>query len=90
MFKSDMVEEKTIEDFRKTGLLWFINTTLHGFGWAIVVTESRDYSSPRMFPARVKFRGFDEKTIDEGYSKVTQYLHENGQELAEEVSEVVE
>ena len=32
-----MVKKKTWQEFRKTGLLWFINTILHAFGWAIVV-----------------------------------------------------
>ena len=32
-----MVDRKTWKEFRESGLLWFINTILHMFGWAIVV-----------------------------------------------------
>ena len=30
-----MVEKKSWEEFREIGLLWFINTILHMFSWAI-------------------------------------------------------
>lgn len=36
-----MVKKKTWQEFRKTGLLWFMNTILHAFGWAIVVEVER-------------------------------------------------
>lgn len=39
---SDMQGEKTWEDFRESGLLWFINTILHVFGWAIVVFKNNE------------------------------------------------
>ena len=37
-----MVKKKTWQEFRKTGLLWFINTILHAFGWAIVVEVEKE------------------------------------------------
>jgi hypothetical protein len=78
-----MVEKKTWREFRKSGLLFFINQILHVFGWAIVIDfESYEKNTDdgiikEVYPARVKFRGFDEKSIDEGYKKVTHYLKEN-------------
>ena len=39
-----MVKKKTWQEFRKTGLLWFMNTILHAFGWAIVVEVERSYT----------------------------------------------
>ncbi len=39
-----------------------------------------------MYPARVKFRGFDQKSTSEGYEKITKYLKENIKELDEEVN----
>lgn len=75
-----MVERKTGKEFRDSGLLWFINTALHLFGWAIVL----DMDTDELYAARVKFRGFDEKTNDKGYRNVSQYLKENAEELLEE------
>lgn len=31
------VRRRSWEDFRNTGLLWFVNRVLHLFGWAIVL-----------------------------------------------------
>jgi len=78
-----MVQEKSWEDFRETGLLWFINIILHLFGWAIVYEVERDEFKRviKVYPARVSFRGFPEETNDEGYKKVTEYLKENTEKI---------
>jgi hypothetical protein len=81
-----MVERKSWEEFRAIGLLWWINAILHTFGWAIVVSVE-DGIITEAYPARVKFRGFDERTNSEGYLKVSQYLSENHQQLLEEAKE---
>ena len=31
-----MIKKKTWEEFRKTGLLWFVNVIIHVFGWAML------------------------------------------------------
>ena len=90
-----MVNKKSWEEFRASGLLWFINTILHMFGWAIVVDVEADengaYSDncviTNVYPARVKFRGFDEKSNTEGYIKVSQYIKENAGRLDAEARE---
>lgn len=82
-----MVKKKTWEEFRNSGLLWLINTTLHLFGWAIVVELEEDGSISNAYPARVNFRGFDEKSNDEGYQKVSEYLLKNIAELNKEAHE---
>ena len=82
----NMVTRKTWEEFRVSGLLWFINTTLHMFGWAIVV-EIMDYNDDtivEVYPARVKFRGFSQDVNTKGYQKVNKYLKENIEELEKE------
>lgn len=48
-----MVKKKTWQEFRKTGLLWFMNTILHAFGWAIVVEVERGEITGA-YPARVR------------------------------------
>jgi len=81
-----MVEKKTWQEFRNTGLLWFINTTLHLFGWALVVEIDGD-EVKNCYPARIKFRGFGEKDTDEGYKKLTGYVADNINDLVKEVEE---
>ena len=79
-----MVDKKTWEEFRASGLLWWINMILHTFGWAIVVNVDDNGSISNAYPARVKFRGFDEKNNTEGYIKVSKYLKENIEKLYRE------
>ena len=81
-----MVEKKSWEEFREIGLLWFINTILHMFGWAICY-EIDNEKIINVYPARVKFRGFDNKTTSEGYEKVTEYLKENIDDLLMEAKD---
>lgn len=81
-----MVNEKTWKEFQDTGLLWWINMILHTFGWAICL-EVEDGKVIGAFPARVKFRGFDDKSNSEGYVKVSKYVKENGEQLLKESKE---
>lgn len=81
-----MVVEKSWDEFRNNGLLWWINMILHTFGWAIVA-EIEDRKVTRVYPARVKFRGFEDKNNTEGYIKVSKYLKENADELFEEAND---
>lgn len=79
-----MVTKKTWKEFRESGFLWWINMILHTFGWAIVVNIDDNGEITDAYPARVKFRGFDEKNNIEGYIKVSQYMKENISDLLEE------
>ena len=79
------MDKKTWEEFRSSGLLWFINSILHMFGWAIVIEKDNDKITA--YPARVSFRGFPEESNTNGYRKVTQYLKDNIDDLLKEVNE---
>lgn len=90
-----MVTEKSWEEFRESGLLWFVNKTLHLFGWAIVFEEVK-YPDGKggvvkeitdVYPARVKFRGFSEDINTDGYMKVSEYMKNNADELLKESKE---
>lgn len=81
-----MVEEKTWKEFRDSGFLWWINMILHTFGWAIVVEVEGD-EIKRAYPARVKFRGFNEEANTDGYINVSRYMNNNASELAKEANE---
>jgi hypothetical protein len=83
----EMVKEKSWKEFRDFGLLWWINTILHMFGWAIVYNFNDNEEIVDVYPARVKFRGFQEKNVTEGYQKVSKYLQENIDDLVKESME---
>lgn len=78
-----MNEKKFWDEFRETGLLWWINMILHTFGWSIVY-EIEDGQIIDVYPARVKYRGFGEQVNDKGYRSVSKYLKENIDELLQE------
>lgn len=79
------VTKKTWQEFRNAGLLFFINSILHVFGWAIVVEVDKDTQEiTACYPARVTFRGFDENSQTEEHIKIADYLAENAKELPEE------
>ena len=82
-----MVNKKSWNEFRESGLFWWTNMVLHTFGWAIVLEIEKDGSVSDCYPARVKFRGFDEKNNTDGYVKVTKYLENNIEELKKETLE---
>lgn len=70
-----MLAKSTWEEFRKSGLLWFVNRMLHLFGWAIVVeVEHKEGPAISAYPARTKFRGFDGGIEDSGFHVLTRYL----------------
>ena len=68
-------------------MLWFINTILHAFGWAIAVEVDNDGNITNAYPTRVKFRGFSEKSNTEGYINVSKYMVENAETLLKEAEE---
>lgn len=82
-----MVTRKSWEEFRESGLFWFINSILHVFGWAIVIQIDNDNKVTDVYPSRVQFRGFNEKANTRGYKKVTEYLKENIDDLLEDMKD---
>lgn len=82
-----MVTRKSWEEFRESGLFWFINSILHVFGWAIVIQIDDDGKVTDVYPSRVQFRGFNEKANTRGYKKVTEYLKENIDDLLEDMKD---
>lgn len=81
-----MVDRKTWKEFRDSKLLWFVNTIIHTFGWAIVIEIDNDMVTD-VYPARVKFRRFSEKINTEGYIGLSKYMKENCEELLKEAVE---
>lgn len=81
------MEEKTWKEFRESGLLWFVNTILHLFGWAIVVYTNDNGDIENVSPARVSWRGFSVESNEKGYKSVTKFLSENIEDLLKEVDQ---
>lgn len=79
-----MITKKTWTEFRKTGFVLIVNQILHLFGWAIVFELDAEGDISEVYPARVKFRGFDSESVAEAYCKATDFLKENIEDLHEE------
>ena len=80
-----MVYKKEWKEFRESGLLWWVNRTLHLFGWAICVNVDDDSGEILgAFPAKVKFRGFDQKSEEEGFIKLSAHIKQEVDRLVEE------
>ena len=81
-----MIDKRDWCEFKETGLLLFINQILHVFGWAICYEIDED-NICNVYPARVKFRGFDNKNVSESYKNITEYLQYNIDDLVKESEE---
>lgn len=77
------INKKTWDEFRATGLLFFINQILHAFGWAITC-DVEDGKVIDVYPARVKFRGFSEDVVAKNYRKIGEYIENNHKDIYEE------
>lgn len=78
------MKRRTWDEFRASGLLWWVNRALHLFGWAIVV-EMEDGEAIDAYPAKVEFRGFEQQDETEGFQKLTNHLAEEAPRLVEDV-----
>jgi hypothetical protein len=82
-----MITRKSWKEFRESGLLFITNQFLHIFGYALVYSFDDNGELTEVYPARVKFRGFGDKQIEEGYQKISKYMVENAIELEKESRE---
>lgn len=76
------------EVFQESKLLWWVNRSLHLFGWAIVVVYDDEAKKViDVYPARVRWRGFTEEAEAEGFRVLTADLAKNAHVLAREAAE---
>lgn len=74
--------------FRSAGLLVFVNTFLHIFGWAIVLEIDNDTKEVvNAYPKRVKYRGFSQESYETAYKQITDFMVDNAKELQNEINE---
>ena len=82
-----MITKKEWSEFRNTGLLLYINQILQVFGWAIVFEVDELDNVVSVYPARSKYRGFDNKNVSKSYEKISQYMKDNIDELIVEAND---
>jgi hypothetical protein len=71
--------------FKESKLLWWVNRTLHLFGYAIVLVQEEDGTISNAYPERVAYRGFTEDDEDQGFKTLTAYLKEESPQLLKEL-----
>ena len=81
-----MLEKKTWDEFRETGLVLIINQILHIFGWAITF-DMEDGKVTNCYPSRTKFRGFEGDCVSESYKKVSRWMKDNAAQLLKEAED---
>ena len=83
-----MVHRRSWGEFRASGLLWWINSMLHLWGWALVIEMAEDGKTiSNVYPAHCKFRGFSEEHNDQGYRRLTHHARDNISRMLEDLPE---
>lgn len=82
------IDKKSWEEFRSSGILWFVNRLIHVLGWSIVFEFDENGKVVNVYPARTKYRGFTEEQEDTGFVQITKYMAENCEELEKETSNI--
>ena len=75
-----MYEKITWDEFRENGFLVLVNWILHIFGLAIVVMYDDD-KVVDVFPAKVKYRGFNRESNDKAYKRLNKYMVDHAEEI---------
>lgn len=85
--ETEMLTEKSWEEFRGTGLILIINQILQVFGWSIVYEfDTETKKAVRAYPARSKYRGFSPATQSDAYKKVSEYMVQHAHFLRNEAN----
>lgn len=85
MGDKQMIEKREWKEFQNAGLLWWVNRMLHLFGWAIVVEQEEDGTITKAYPARCRFRGFEEDSDGEGFERLTNHIKEQLPNMLEDI-----
>lgn len=72
------------DELRTSGLLWFVNRTLHLFGYALIY-EKPDHSEPVVYLARTSVRGFSLASEERGYTRLTEFMRDNSTRLVADI-----
>lgn len=80
------LELRTWSEFKEQGFLWFVNSILHVFGWAIAVREDTNSEELIAQVYRAKFRGFPEEINTRGYALIAEYMKNNAEAIYDEAT----
>lgn len=83
---SDPIREASWDEFRASGLLWWVNRSLHLFGWCLVFEGLAGESPQRVYPARTSYRGFSAETEERGFERLTAHLAREAPSLLADVT----
>ena len=65
---------KNWKEFKDIELLWWLNRSLHLFGWAIVLeVDDETDEVVKAYPKKVEYRGFSEDAEERGFNKLETY-----------------
>lgn len=78
--EENMLKEVSWQEFVDAGLFWWVNRTLHLFGWALVREYPTD-APPRVYPARCRYRGFPEDVEDDGFKRLSRHIRDNADDM---------
>ena len=81
------VTKYPISSFVDTGLLVFVNSFLHVFGFALAYEKDDDgkiNEDKGLMILRVPYRGFSEKSMSNAYIKISKFMVNWSKELLEE------
>lgn len=84
---------KNWKEFRETGLFVFVNVFLQMFGWSIVIEINKKGKVGSVYPKRVTYNGFPERTLSDAYLKVKNFIgiyEKEETEFGDEEDEVLE
>lgn len=81
---SRKVVPSTWKEFMDSGLLWWVNRSLHLFGWSICLVEEDDGSSSSAYPAKTPWRGFNHELEEGRFHDLTRHLQEEMPRLVQE------
>ena len=82
-----MLDQREWLAFRDSGLLWWVNRSLHLFGWVIVFDYDDSGNLNEVYPAHCKFRGFGEVDEGQGFARLTRHLEHEMPRIAGDLSE---
>ena len=85
-----VINEQTLEEkwkeFQEAGLLHFVNEFLHIFGYSIIIEKDEDDNGKvlNVYPKKVNFTGFSEKSNEEAYIKIADFMKNNADRILKE------
>jgi hypothetical protein len=82
-FKSlpDASARRSWEEFRETGLLYFINSFLHIFGWEITAYIDGEGKTVECCPTQTDFREINIDSAKLSYKKLARYMKDHSHKL---------